>query len=141
MKVTRSEFMLQWQLQAQTAAREVLQHVLHSLCFHQWAEALAIIFDSWTPVSSLTAEAIALHSTYPLISPDLNLKELEEYSYDDSAFLQAYVDVGLYIFLCNFSLLNYLAFCRYARSQRERNGRRTDESTTVHANVARARTK
>lgn len=86
--------MLDWQLKAQKAERGVLQHVLHSLCFHQWAEALAIIFDSWTPKSEKTAAAIAAAATYPTIDPKLELRDIATYSYEESEYLKEYVDVS-----------------------------------------------
>lgn len=94
MRITQTEFMLNWQLQAQKAERGVLQHVLHSLCFHQWAEALAIIFDSWTPKSEKTAEAIAAAATYPTLDPALNLEDIDTYSYEKSETLKKYINVS-----------------------------------------------
>ncbi|KZV62879.1 hypothetical protein PENSPDRAFT_692119 [Peniophora sp. CONT] len=93
MRVTRTEFMLDWQRQAQTAEQRVLEHVLHSLCYHQWAEALAIIFDSWTPLSAKTADAIAAAATYPITDPGLELHELKEkYVYSFSPWLRKYIE-------------------------------------------------
>ncbi|VDB89344.1 unnamed protein product [Peniophora sp. CBMAI 1063] len=92
-QITRTEFMFSWQYQAQKAERAVLGHVLHSLCFHQWAEALSIIFDKWSPKDlEEAAGIIAAEATYPTLSAGATLKNISTYGYDNSAWLKRYVE-------------------------------------------------
>ncbi|KZV59521.1 hypothetical protein PENSPDRAFT_695069 [Peniophora sp. CONT] len=58
-----------------------------------FAEALAIIFDSWTPLSAKTADAIAAAATYPIIDLGVELDELKKkYIYSFSPWLRKYIE-------------------------------------------------
>ncbi|VDC05136.1 unnamed protein product [Peniophora sp. CBMAI 1063] len=87
--ITRTDFMLRWQLQSQIATHEVLLHALHSSCFHQWRESLAAIYQSWTP--KMSPEEIASAAAEESENPGLNLRNLNEYGHSSSEWLRRYV--------------------------------------------------